>query len=69
LQDESVEVLKQFGTAVGYLDKEMQKKNIEILLGKLRHIYTRDQENYEKKSKLNTTIGMLAGVCVAIILV
>ncbi|MGL4344900.1 MAG: hypothetical protein ACRCTE_06875, partial [Cellulosilyticaceae bacterium] len=27
LQDESVEVLKQFGTAVGYLDKEMQKKN------------------------------------------
>lgn len=69
LDGECYEVIEQFGSAAGYLDKEMQKKNIQMVLDKLRHLYQNQQAHYEKTSRLNTTMGMLFGICIIIFLV
>lgn len=68
LEEKVYGLIDSFGVAAGYLDKEMQKKNIDRVLESLRHLYEGDRLHYEKSSKFNTTMGMLAGASVAILL-
>ncbi|MGL4737719.1 MAG: hypothetical protein ACRCW2_09735 [Cellulosilyticaceae bacterium] len=68
LEDKVYPLIEPFGVAAGYLDKEMQKKNIDRVLESLRHLYEGERVHYEKSSKFNTTMGMLAGASVAILL-
>lgn len=69
LQQEDYEVLYGFGRQSGYMDKEMQKKQIEFVLIRLRELVAYAQANKEKSSKLYTGMGILIGACLCILLI
>lgn len=69
LQQDDYDILYDFGQLSGCLDKEMQKKQIELLLMKLREVVTYQQANKEKTSKLYTGMGILIGACLCILLI
>ena len=53
---------------MGYLDKEMQKKNIEITLGYIEHKIEELNKKYEKNGRLYRSLGILGGCLVCILL-
>lgn len=63
------QILEQFGIAVGYLDKGLQKKNIDMVLSRLGHLKEQATEQFERTSRLYTTVGMLVGAGVVILLI
>ncbi len=69
LRPDDVTMLSEFSNACGYLDKNMQKKNIDMLIYKLKEELTASREKYQKHSKLNKYLGVLAGACVSIFLI
>ena len=68
LKDEDIKALQQFGTACGYLDKNMEKRNIEMSIVSLREIISGAKEEYIKASKLNRSLGILIGLGISIFL-
>ncbi len=69
LKDEDYSILNDFGKACGYLDKEMQGKNIEMVLDGLK-MRTKDaKKHYEKNTKLNKYLGFFIGACISIFLI
>ncbi|HBY19945.1 MAG: hypothetical protein A2Y24_03115 [Clostridiales bacterium GWE2_32_10] len=60
--------LKSFGNSLGYLDKEMQLKNIDLLIESLDESIKRLKENYEKHSKLYSRMGILVGLMVVVVM-
>lgn len=69
LTAEDYEVLYEFGHMSGYLDKEMQKNQVEMVLRKLKALQTKGETNKEKTSKLYTGMGILVGACLCILLI
>lgn len=69
LMEEDYTVLSEFGNTIGYLDKEMQKRNIELLLYKLMKVKEEAKEKYNRTSKMYKGIGILVGACISIVLV
>lgn len=69
LTEEDYIVLAEFGNIVGYLDKEMQKRNIDLLLIKLEKIRDEAKEKYRRTSKMYKGLGVLVGVCISIVLI
>ena len=69
LGEADYELLYSFGSACGYLDKEMQKKNIEMLIYKLQEELTTARHKYQKNTKLNKYLGILIGACISIFLI
>ncbi|OOB78809.1 MAG: hypothetical protein ATN33_06650 [Epulopiscium sp. Nele67-Bin001] len=69
LKDEDYKVLETFGTTVGMLDKEMQKKNIDWVLSRLAQKKDVAQAMYERKSKLYRGLGVLVGLSISIVLI
>lgn len=63
------DLISEFSGACGYLDKAMQKRNIEMVIDKIAHEKKRSQEQYERCSKLNKTLGVLAGATLVILLI
>lgn len=61
--------LGAFSGACGYLDKELQKRNLEMVIDKMNHEKKRSQEQYERCSKLNKSLGVLVGVALVILLI
>lgn len=68
-KEEDYEILYEFGQLSGYLDKEMQKNQIERVLQKLRNVAAKGEMNKEKSSKLYTGMGILIGACLCILLI
>ena len=68
LNKEDYEILYEFGHLSGYLDKEMQKNQIELVLRKLKDLVVKEELNKEKTSKLYTGMGLLIGACICILL-
>ncbi len=68
LEDEDVENLLAFGQALGYLDKEMQKKNIEIILDYLGQQIKKLEKQQEKNGRLYRSLGALGGCLLCILL-
>lgn len=69
LTDEDYMVLSEFGSIVGHLDKEMQKRNIELLLNKLGRVKDEAKERYARTSKMYKGMGILIGACISIVLI
>lgn len=69
LKGDDYEALYGFGTACGYLDKEMQKRNIEIIVHKLKEEVAQSKEAYYRTTKLNKYLGFLVGACISIFLI
>ena len=69
LKNEDYIVLASFADSCGYLDKNMQRRNLEMLIEKLEHIRVTSEAQYEKSSKLNKTLGMLVGAVIVIMFI
>ena len=63
------ELIYEFSYACGYLDKNMQKKNIDMLIKKLQEEVAFSKKKYEKTTKLNKYLGVLIGACISIFLI
>ncbi|MGL4799638.1 MAG: hypothetical protein ACRCWY_09640 [Cellulosilyticaceae bacterium] len=69
LKEEDYDVLYEFGHLSGFLDKEMQKNQIELVLRDLKRLVTKGEEEKEKTTKLYTGMGILIGACLCILLI
>lgn len=61
--------LKQLGSTLGYLDKEMQLSTLEIYLRQLDEDINVATEYSAKQGKLYRTLGVLFGIFIAIIFI
>jgi len=68
LQEEDGKMLISFGESLGYLDKEMQKKNIEITLGYIESKIEELNKEHEKNGRLYRSLGILGGCLLCILL-
>ncbi len=68
LNREDKEILINFGKALGYLDKEMQTKNIELTIEYLEEHIGKLAESQSKNRKLYQSLGILGGLLLTIIL-
>ena len=62
------EDLLAFSGACGYLDKNMQKRNLDMVIEKIEHERKLSEEKYERCSKLNKSLGVLIGAALVIFL-
>lgn len=69
LKQQDYESLQSFSGAVGYLDKNMQKRNLDWVIGSLNHERQQAEENHERCSKLNKSLGVIIGAAFVIFLV
>ncbi|MBP3887062.1 MAG: stage III sporulation protein AB [Cellulosilyticum sp.] len=68
LKETDYEILESFSNACGYLDKNMQKRNLDFVIEKLAHEKKLSAEKYERCSKLNKSLGVLLGAAIVIFL-
>jgi stage III sporulation protein AB len=68
LNSQDYDLLLTFSNACGYLDKNMQKKNIDMLIQKLQEELLLSKNKYQKNTKLNKYLGILIGACISIFL-
>lgn len=68
LKEIDYENLMAFSGACGYLDKNLQKRNLDMVIEKLEHERKLSEEKYERCSKLNKSLGVLIGAAVVIFL-
>lgn len=68
LKEGDYENLSAFSMACGYLDKNMQKRNLDMVIEKMEHEKKLSQEKYERCSKLNKSLGVLIGAAIVIFL-
>ncbi|PHV72355.1 hypothetical protein CS063_02435 [Sporanaerobium hydrogeniformans] len=69
LKDKDYEILESFGKACGYLDKNMQSRNIDMLIVRLKEELEKAKVQYEKQGKLNRSLGILVGACLSLFLI
>lgn len=69
LNKEDITILKTFGKSLGYLDKEMQKKNIQLTLGYIEEQIKILTQKYEKNGSLYRSLGILTGCLIWILLI
>ena len=62
-------LLIQFGDNLGYLDKEMQMNTLELFLAQLEEEINELSKTAKEKSYLYSTLGIMAGVFITIILI
>lgn len=68
LKEGDYENLLTFSNACGYLDKNMQKRNLDMVIEKVEHERKLSEEKYERCSKLNKSLGVLIGAALVIFL-
>ena len=69
LGEKDYELLHEFSHACGYLDKNMQKRNIDMVIKKLQEEVVLSKCKYQKNTKLNKSLGVLIGACISIFLI
>lgn len=60
-------MLLSFGKALGYLDKEMQKNNIELGLMYLKEEIKKLDLHHQKNGRLYRSLGILSGLLIVIL--
>ena len=68
LEEEDITSLLSFGQTLGYLDKEMQKKNIEITTDYIEGQIKRLEKQQDKNGRLYRSLGILGGCLLCILL-
>lgn len=69
LKESDYNLIRSFGSACGYLDKNMQKRNLDMVIEKIEHERKLSEAKYEKCTKLNKALGMLVGGVLVIFLI
>lgn len=62
-------LLIQFGENLGYLDKEMQMNTLELFLAQIEDEINDLSKTVKEKSYLYSTLGIMAGIFISIILI
>lgn len=65
---EERELLKRAGENFGYLDGQMQLKNLELYIGQAEVMIERFQKELKEKQKLAQTLSVMCGLFVIILL-
>jgi len=60
--------IKALGENLGYLDKQMQEKNLDLYLEQLEEEMAQGKEEFLSKSKLYRSLGIMGGIFIAIVL-
>lgn len=68
LEEEDTKNLLSFGQSLGCLDKEMQKKNIEITLAYVENQIVKLEKKHDKNGRLYRSLGILGGCLLCILL-
>ncbi|MCL2564289.1 MAG: stage III sporulation protein AB [Defluviitaleaceae bacterium] len=66
---EDMEVFKSFGKTLGYLDREMQLRNIEMQIDYINQKTDELEKTWEKSRKMYLSLGALGGVMAVILLI
>ncbi len=66
---EEESLLKRAGENFGYLDGQMQLKNLELYIGQAEVLIERSQKELKEKQKLSRTLSLMCGLFVIILLI
>lgn len=66
---EEESLLKRVGENFGYLDGQMQLKNLELYIGQAEVLIERSQKELKEKQKLSRTLSLMCGLFVIILLI
>lgn len=69
LDKKNLELLKNMGTNMGYLDREMQVGAIDLYLEQLKLNIRKMQEELPEKRRILNCLGVMGGIFVAVVLV
>lgn len=65
---EDLEVIKAFGKTLGYLDKQLQLNNIDLVIAYVDRTVESLAKKNEKDSKMYQSLGILGGLLLALLL-
>ncbi len=68
LEKQDIDAMIHFGTSIGYLDIEQQKASIALLLHYIETTLTQLQQKNKQQQKLYTSMGILGGMFIVVIL-
>ena len=66
---EDIEIFKSFGKTLGYLDREMQIRNIEMQLDYINQKIDELEKTKDKSRKMYLSLGALGGLMTIILLI
>jgi stage III sporulation protein AB len=69
LKGEELDVINEFGSNLANSDRKMLIRMHEIYIERLRHIHDKLQAEYAKKSGMYRSLGIMAGLLIAVILI
>lgn len=69
LKKDDKEIVLYIGRQLGATDKSTQLKNLEFVISKIKNQVKLAEVEREKNSKLYSTIGLMAGILITIILI
>jgi stage III sporulation protein AB len=69
LKKEELDILEDFGNSLGESDKEEQRKNLQFAQESLKIVERNAEDEKQKYEKMYKTLGVLAGIALALILI
>lgn len=69
LKKEDIQWFKELGETMGYQDQKMQLANIDLYIDRLSSLIDEEKEKMNETIKLYRTLGVMAGLLVAIALI
>ena len=69
LTPEEQGLLKRAGENFGYLDGQMQLKNLELYIGQAETLIQKAQEELKDRQRLSATLSLMCGLFVIILLI
>ena len=69
LKESDYKFLYEFGDMVGNMDKNMQTRSLERIIGCLKKEHVCAKEKYDRTTRINKYLGILVGVCISIFLI
>ena len=69
LTGEERELLKRVGENFGYLDTQMQLKNLELYIGQTEALIQKAQEELKDRQRLSATLSLMCGLFLVILLI
>lgn len=69
LKREDMVRLEELGETMGYQDKKMQLANIDLYIDRLSSTITEEKEKMNETVKMYKTLGIMAGLLIAVVLI
>lgn len=69
LKNKDVHWFKELGETMGYQDRKMQLANIDLYIDRLTSVVEEEKEKMNETMKMYRTLGVMAGLFIAIVLI